>query len=97
MVAIGEVSAFDFDPVRAIVRRVVRALAGTNDLEILLDWKGVLLSPPCSLTAGRSNVLVVDGSGRIAVRRTDAVPPREMEALVAEVVRLCLAPRPAES
>ena len=85
VLAIGEVTAFDFDPVRTIVRRVVRALGAANELEILLDWKGALTEPPFSLPKGACSVVVVDHEGRVASRRTGTVRAHEIPALVDEI------------
>jgi hypothetical protein len=92
VLAIGEVTAFDFEPVRAIVRRVVRTLGTSNDLEILLDWKGALSSPPFSLPRGACSVIVVDRGGRVASRRIGVVPEREIPAVVQTVRALLTAP-----
>lgn len=92
VLAVGEVSAFDFDPVRSIVRRVVRALGASNDLEILLDWKGTLSSPPFSLPKGACSVIVVDREGRVASRHVGVVPEREIPAVVQAVRALVTAP-----
>jgi hypothetical protein len=88
VLAIGEVVAFDFDPVRSIVRRVVRALGSHNDLEILLDWKGELTRPPFSLTRGQANVIVVDREGAVVERHVGVYDAREIEALRARVEAL---------
>lgn len=88
VVAIGDVSSFDFDPVRAIVRRVVRTLGARSDLEILLDWKGALAAPPFSLTRGDTNVLVIDGAGTIVRRVRGVVRPADVDAFSDEIVAL---------
>jgi hypothetical protein len=92
VLAVGEVTAFDFEPVRAIVRRVVRALGASNDLEILLDWKGALTEPPFSLPRGACSVIAVDREGRVASRRTGVVTAREIPSLVDEIRALLDAP-----
>lgn len=89
VLAIGDVASFDFDPVRSIVRRVVRALGAKADLEILLDWKGALTKPPFSLARGQTNVVVVDREGRIVERHTGAYASSEIEPLRARVEALC--------
>jgi len=68
VLAVGDVADFDFVPARAIVRRVVGALARANDLEVLFDWSGALAGEPYSLTRGKSNVLVIDHEGTIVSR-----------------------------
>ncbi len=90
MLAIGDVASFDFDPVRSIVRRVVRALGAKADLEILLDWKGSLAGPPFSLTRGRTNVIVVDRAGQIVERHEGVVAPSEIDAFRARIEALCV-------
>lgn len=83
VLAVGDVADFDFAPARAIVRRVVGALARANDLEILFDWSAALSREPFSLQRGISNVLVVDGAGLVSSR--DHGPVREVAALVDRV------------
>lgn len=89
VLAIGDVASFDFDPVRSIVRRVVRVLGAKADLEILLDWKGALTKPPFSLPRDQTNVIVVDREGRIALRHTGVYASSEIEPLRARVEALC--------
>lgn len=88
VLAIGDVASFDFDPVRSIVRRVVRALGSKNDLEILLDWKGALTKPPFSLARGQANVMVIDREGAVVERHVGVYDAREIEALRARVEAL---------
>ncbi len=83
ILAVGDVADFDFAPARAIVRRVVGALSRLNDLEVLLDWSAALARPPFSLARGRSNVLLLDGSGSVVSRSEGTVS--DVEPFLAQV------------
>lgn len=88
VIAVGDVASFDFDPVRSIVRRVVRALGARADLEILLDWKGALTRPPFSLMRDQTNVVVIDREGVLVERHTGAYAASEIEPLRARIEAL---------
>ena len=88
VLAIGDVAAFDFEPARSIVRRVVRMLGARHDLEILLDWSAALARPPFDLVRGACNVFVVGRDGQFALRSTGALPSTELARVLSEVERL---------
>ena len=88
VVAVGDVSAFDFSPARAIVRSTVSVLAPAAGIEILLDWKGTLGRPPFSLEVGRSNVLLIDTEGREVERHVGVIERAERAALLETIQRL---------
>lgn len=89
VLAVGDVSSFDFDPARSIVRRVVRVLGARHDLEVLLDWRGALTAPPLSLTRGVSNVVLIDATGQVHLRREGVLRGAEIAAFCDEV-RACV-------
>ena len=90
VVAVADLSAYDFVPARAISRATIGLIAPAVGIEILLDWRRTLASPPFSLTAGRSNVVVIDREGREVLRREGALGPTQ-RAEVIEAVRELLA------
>ncbi len=89
VLAVGDVKAFDFAPARSIARSAIRAIASHYDLEILLDWKGVLARAPFSLDPAKSNVLVVDREGLVVYRHAGVIAAAE-EARFLGIVRGCL-------
>lgn len=86
VLAVGDVSTFDFGPARAMVRATIRALARAIGVEIWLDWKGALASPPFGLRRGQSNVMVLDREGRPVLRRHGELDASQRRELL-EVVR----------
>lgn len=82
VVAVGDVSAYDFEPARTIVRAAISAIASAFGIEILLDWRAELARPPFSLRAGRSNVMVLDREGRPVLRRSGALGAAERRSLL---------------
>ena len=84
--AVGDVSAFDFAPARPLVRAATRAIARSVGIELWLDWRGALRNAPFSLVPGVSNVVVLDASGRLVLRRAGVLDARE-RAVVLDAVR----------
>jgi hypothetical protein len=97
VVAVGDVSAFDFAGARSVVRTAIRTMAKAIGVEILLDWKGALAEAPFGLEPGTSNVMVLDREGRPIYRHRgelDAGQRRELMTLVRRTVGR-VAPRAA--
>ena len=59
--------------VQDIARSVIRSAAEDHEMEILMDWEGVLLSPPFSLADDAANVALIDRTGRLAWRHSGPV------------------------
>jgi hypothetical protein len=58
--------------VREVARTAIRAIASEYRIQILLDWDGVMVSAPFSMTEGAANVALLDRTGRIAWRHAGA-------------------------
>ena len=96
LIAVGDVKDYDFEPVRAIVRVALSALARAIGVEILLDWRGTLAAAPFSLTPGAPNVLVIDPEGRPVLRaRGELAPMAQREVLETVRAELARLPRAA--
>jgi hypothetical protein len=85
VVAVGDVSAFDFPGARSVVRTAIRTMAKAIGVEILLDWKGALASPPFGLQPGTSNVMVLDRQGRPAFRHRGELSAERRRELLERV------------
>ena len=59
--------------IRDIARSVIRSAAEDHDMEILMDWDGVLLEPPFSLADGEANVALIDRGGHLVWRHVGAI------------------------
>lgn len=90
VLAVGDVSAYDFAPARGIVRGAITAIARTIGVEILFDWSGALAAAPFSLVPGRPNVLVLDRAGRPILRAHGTLGAEQQRSLL-DTVRAELA------
>lgn len=79
VLAVGDVAAFDFAPVRSIVRSASRAIADRHSLELLLDWRARLTAAPFGFARDQANVAILDRDGRIVLRATGALRPGQEE------------------
>jgi hypothetical protein len=85
VLGVGDVKSFDFAPARSIARSAIRAIAAHHDLEILLDWKGVMTRPPFALDPTKANVLVVDREGVVVYRHAGVVRADEEQRFLGAV------------
>lgn len=90
VVAVADLSAYDFAPARGISRAAIGLIAPAVGIEILLDWRQTLGSPPFSLNAGRSNVMVIDSAGREVLRREGQLDATQRAEII-DAVRVLLA------
>lgn len=89
LLAVANVSAFDFFPARGIATRKLRNLEETRHMPILIDWHGDLSRPPWNLPANDSTVVILDAQGQTVFRRSgrlDANARAEVLATVRELV-----------
>jgi hypothetical protein len=92
VVAVGDVSAYNFQPARSIVRTTISTVARVAGIEVLFDWRGALAEPPLELERGRSNVVVLDRDGSVAWRGAGALDRAERAAMLDEVRSLLARP-----
>lgn len=93
VVAVGDVSAFDFAPARAVVRASLSAIARLLGIELLFDWKAELTRAPLELEPRKSNVVVLDREGGVAWKAPGKLDVAARERVL-DVVRELLGPSP---
>jgi hypothetical protein len=84
------------DAPRDLVRRMIRPLLDRWNVDILLDWDGVMRRPPISFVTDAANVAVVNTDGRIVWRHA-GVMGREQSSAMYRVLRGLLRAAPAAS
>jgi hypothetical protein len=74
--------------IEEVARTAIRAIAAEYHIQILLDWDGVMLAAPFSMTPAAANVALLDRSGRIAWRHAGAFGESETSEFFRALRRL---------
>jgi len=88
VIAIANVTAYNFTPAREIATAFVRRAERQAGIPILLDLSGALQAPPWTLPDDASTVLLLDAGGRIVWRHSGKVPPAESARLFDQLRQL---------
>jgi hypothetical protein len=82
LVAVGDVSGFNFWPVRGFANQQLQAFSATYKMPIYGDWTGQLREG-LRLRKGASNLLFVDAKGEVLYRGTGKIGPADVERVKA--------------
>lgn len=82
LVAVADVSGYDFWPVRGIVKDAIRSESRKHNTVIYCDWSGGFRRA-LGLNKGASNVVLLDRAGRVLFARAGTLSAPEREALMA--------------
>jgi hypothetical protein len=88
VVAIANVSSFNFFPVRGFALDRVRDVELRARLPILCDWEDALTRPPWNLPRSTSSVLVLSPEGEVVFRHSGRLGPRQQDEALAAVRRM---------
>jgi len=80
IVAVADVSAYDFWPARGAVKDAIRDEQKRSNVTIWLDWSGAFREK-LALDEGTSNVVLLDASGTCAFAKSGALGTDERKAL----------------
>lgn len=89
LLAVADVSAYDFWPVRGFVRDAIRDEARKQQTPIYCDWTAGFRQA-LRLNRGASNVVLLDGGGRVVFARAGTLSPAERQAIF-ELLRVEIA------
>ena len=81
LVAVADVSGYDFWPVRGIVKDAIRSESRKHNTVIYCDWSGAFRRA-LGLNKDASNVVLLDRAGRVLFARAGTLSPAEREALL---------------
>lgn len=87
VVAVGDVSAYDFFPARRFVLADIRKRQERDKNTIWLDWKGAVRAR-WGLTKGRSGILLVGSDGQARFVAEGPLAPAQVERLTAALTAL---------
>lgn len=87
VVAVGDVSAWDFWPAKKYVLADIKEREQRDRNTIFLDWKG-LVRERWGLKKGRSGVLLIDRTGQLRFAFEGPLPQAEIDRLAARLVEL---------
>ena len=96
LIAVADVSPYDFWPARRYAKDALRKVAGQG-VQLLADWKGVLRKRLGLRGGGQSTLVVMQGDGRVALLSRGPHGPREVDAAMGRIDQLAAAapaPRP---
>lgn len=85
VVAVANVTGFDWFPARNFVVAAVRDSERAIGIPIYLDWSGALTRPPWSLKPEKATVVVLDRSGAVSWVKHGKVQPKEIDELIARL------------
>ena len=88
VVAVANLEDYDFFPARQIALSYVRDEEKKAGVPILVDLDGTLGGPPWGLPKKTSNVLLLDGEGRLIFKHSGRMKEAEMEAFFGTLSRL---------
>lgn len=91
VIAIANISAYNFTPAREIATAFIRRAERQAGIPILLDLSGALQAPPWALPDDASTVLLLDAGGRVVWSHSGKVPPAETARLFDQLHRLVAA------
>lgn len=80
LVAVADVSAYDFWPVRGFVRDAIRDEARKHRTPIYCDWTAAFREA-LRLNKGASNVVLLDRTGRVVFAAAGTLTPAERQAI----------------
>lgn len=84
VVALADVSRYDYWPARGFVVKALNKLPHDQDSLVLADWKGALRQH-LGLRRAESSVLVLERDGRTALLRRGDLPEAEAQAVLATI------------
>lgn len=84
VVALADVSRYDYWPARGFVVKALNKLPHDQDSLVLADWKGALRQH-LGLRRAESSVLVLERDGRTALLRRGDLPEPEAQAVLATI------------
>lgn len=82
IVAIANVSAYDWVPARQLVIAAVKDTEKKVGVPIYLDWTGVMSQQPWSLKANSSTVVLVDRSGAVRYAKQGALKSTDVDEVL---------------
>jgi hypothetical protein len=88
VIAIANISAYNFPPARQIATAFIRRAERRAGIPILLDLSGTLQAQPWALPDDASTVLLLDAGGRVVWRHSGKVPPAETTRMFDQLRRL---------
>lgn len=91
VVALADVSRYDYWPARGFVLKALRKLPQEEGAVVLADWKGALRQR-LGLRRGESSVLVLGRDGGTAMLRRGDLSKADADALLAQVGSAAAAP-----
>jgi hypothetical protein len=88
VVAVANVSAWDWFPARNFVLAAVKDIEKKVNVPVYLDFKGSMTTAPWNLPAKSSTVVVLDAAGRAVWRAQGKLSREKIDELFAELERL---------
>jgi hypothetical protein len=88
VIAIANISAYNFPPAREIATAFIRRAERQAGIPILLDLSGALQAPPWTLPDDASTVLLLDAGGRVVWRHSGKVPAAESGRMLDQLRQL---------
>ncbi|MFN0063590.1 MAG: hypothetical protein ACKVPX_13870 [Myxococcaceae bacterium] len=83
IIAVANVSAFNFFPVRGFALNSVRHVEEKAKHPILCDWEEALARPPWNLPKASSTVVVLNPAGEVVFQQSGKMTPEQREAAFA--------------
>lgn len=80
LVAVADVSAYNFWPVKGLVKDAIRDESEKQRTVIYCDWSGSFRQS-LGLNKGASNVVLLDATGRVLFARAGTLSPEERQEL----------------
>lgn len=80
VVAVADLTAFDFFPARRFAQDAVRKEEDRWNIPILIDWKGTLTSAPWNLPKDTSSVVLLDAEGRVVYEKSGRLADADQRA-----------------
>jgi predicted transcriptional regulator len=92
LVAVANLSPYDFWPARGYARDAVVEIARQMGYEIMIDWSGAM-STAYRFRPGSSHVMVLSRDGRVLFRHAGSMSARTREAFFELLTQAARAPR----
>jgi hypothetical protein len=89
-IPIANLEPYDFFPVRHFAERYIRDLEKKLQVRVLIDWQGLLETPPWSLSSKPSAVLLFSSNGEVLFRHAGPLKNSELDAFFEQLAEATL-------
>jgi predicted transcriptional regulator len=84
IVAVANLKGYDFVPASTFARKAIQSIAARHKVEILMDWRGVVIDK-LGVKDSNANIVVLDRNGGVRFRATGRLNDEQQKALLAAV------------